>query len=78
MDKHLVDQLMQINTSSSHSNRAKAQTSKHKAITQPIASAHSREPIFSSHMISNGSVPSHLQERVMKEAVLNEHRGSAK
>lgn len=33
MDKHLVDHLMHINTSSSHSNRQKPNTSKHKAIT---------------------------------------------
>ena len=37
MDKNLMDQFIQINTSSSHSNRQKANTAKYKQITQPIS-----------------------------------------
>lgn len=33
-----------------------------------------RDPIFTSHMAMHGTVPTHLQERQMKEAVMTDAR----
>ena len=78
MDKNLMDQFIQINTGSSHSNRNKANTAKYKQITQPISTHMGRDPIFTSNMAMHGSVPSHIQERQMKEAVMTDARSNQK
>ena len=75
MDKNLMDQFIHVNTTSQHSTRQKAHISKQKAITQPLTAHMHRDHLFTSNMAQNGLVPTNMQERLMKEAVMHEQRG---